>query len=155
MYSTHGIHPSTKKESSITDQFRNCEQRASREGWTITARYEDKAISGTTSERKGYQQLLTDAKANQFDIVLVDDFSRLSRNSMEAEQTRRRFVHWGVRLIGISDGIDTADKGHKMLSGFKSIMNEQFITDMKDKIARGDAGTSVERLSLRGPDLRL
>ena len=40
-----------QKESSITDQFRTCEQRATREGWTITARYEDKAISGSTTER--------------------------------------------------------------------------------------------------------
>ncbi|MDE3218978.1 MAG: recombinase family protein [Nitrospirota bacterium] len=77
-----------QKESSITDRFRNCEQRAAREGWTIMARYEDKAITGTTAERPGYQQLLTDAKAKQFDIVLVDDFSRLSRDSMESEQAR-------------------------------------------------------------------
>ena len=48
-----------QKDSSITDQFRNCEQRAAREGWTITARYEDKAISGATAERPGYQQMLT------------------------------------------------------------------------------------------------
>ena len=133
-----------QKESSITDQFRNCEARATREGWTVTARYEDRAISGTTTERPGYQRMLAEAKAKQFDILLVDDFSRLSRDSMEAEQTRRRFVHWRVRLIGISDGIDTADKGHKMLSGFKSMMNEQFITDMKDKIARGMQGQALK-----------
>ena len=132
-----------QKESSITDQFRNCETRATREGWTITARYADRAISGTTAERPQYQQMLKDAKAKQFDILLVDDFSRLSRDSMEAEQTRRRLVYWGVRLIGISDGIDTADKGHKMLSGFKSMMNEQFISDMKDKIARGMQGQAL------------
>jgi site-specific DNA recombinase len=133
-----------QKESSITDQFRNCETRAAREGWTITARYEDKAISGTTSERPGYQQLLADAKAKQFDIVLVDDFSRLSRDAQEAEQTRKRFIYWGVRLIGVSDGIDTATKGHKMMAGFKGIMNEQFIDDMRDKIARGMQGQAMK-----------
>ena len=84
-----------QKESSITDQFRNCETRDAREGWTITARYEDKAIGGTTAERPGYQQLLKDAKAKHFDVVLVDDFSRLSRDSVESEQARRRFMHWG------------------------------------------------------------
>src|SRR5947208_1403424 len=108
-----------QKESSITDQFRNCETRAMREGWTITARYEDKAISGTVTERPRYQQMLADAKAQHFEILLVDDFSRLSRDQVETEQVRRRFVHWGVRLIGVTDGIDTAAKGHKMLSSFK------------------------------------
>ena len=132
-----------QKESSITDQFRNCETRATREGWTITARYADRAISGTTAERPEYQQMLKDAKAKLFDVLLVDDFSRLSRDSMEAEQTRRRFVFWRVRLIGVSDGIDTADKGHKMLSGFKSIMNEEFVSDLKGKIARGMQGQAL------------
>jgi DNA invertase Pin-like site-specific DNA recombinase len=121
-----------QKESSITDQFRNCETRAAREGWTITARYEDKALSGTTADRPGYQAMLKAAKDKQFDVVLVDDFSRLSRDSVESEQARRRFVHWGVRLIGVMDGIDTADRGHKRLAGFKGIMNEQYLTDLRD-----------------------
>jgi hypothetical protein len=44
----------------------------------ITARYEDKALSGTMDEtgRPGYKALLDAAKAKQCDIVLVDDFSR-------------------------------------------------------------------------------
>ena len=129
-----------QKDSSITDQFRNCETRATREGWTITARYDDKAISGSTSERPGYQQMLKDAQAKCFDIVLVDDFSRLSRDQVETEQVRRRLVHWGIRLIGISDGIDTAAKGHKMLSGFKGLMNDFFLDDLRDKTRRGMVG---------------
>ena len=133
-----------QKESSIEDQFRNCEKRAAREGWTVTARYEDRAISGATAERPGYQQMLKDAKTKQFDILLVDDFSRLSRDSIETEQARRRLVHWRVRLIGVSDGIDTEAKGHKMLSGFKGMMNEVFLDDLRDKTRRGMVGQALK-----------
>jgi site-specific DNA recombinase len=139
-----------QRESSIVDQNRNCETRAAREGWTITARYEDRALSGTTSERPGYQQLLTDAKAKLFDVVLVDDFSRLSRDSSESEQARRRFVHWGVRLIGVTDGIDTNTKNHEMLSGIKGVMNQAFISDLKDKISRGMIGKALHGYHLGG-----
>lgn len=133
-----------QKESSIDDQFRNCEQRAVREGWTVTHRYADKAVSGSTTERPGYQRMLADAKAKTFDILLVDDLSRLSRDSMETEQARRRLVHWGVRLIGVSDGIDTDDRGHKMLSGFKGMMNEVFLDDLCDKTRRGMVGQALK-----------
>ena len=88
--------------------------------------------------------MLKNAKARAFDVLLVDDFSRRSRDSMESEQARRRLVHWGVRLIGVSDGIDRADKGHKMLAGFKGIMNEQYIEDLRDKIARGMQGQALK-----------
>jgi DNA invertase Pin-like site-specific DNA recombinase len=139
-----------QKESSIEDQNRNCETRAQREGWVVTARYADRAISGTTSDRPDYQRMLVDAKAKHFDVLLVDDFSRLSRDSVETEQTRRRLVHWGVRLIGVSDGIDTNTKNHEMLSGFKGIMNAQFVSDLRDKIARGMTGKALRGYHLGG-----
>jgi DNA invertase Pin-like site-specific DNA recombinase len=82
-----------EKESSIVDQFRNCEQRATHEGWTITARYEDNAISGATTDRPGYQQMLADAKTKQFDVLLINDFSRLSRDMDETEKARKRLVY--------------------------------------------------------------
>jgi site-specific DNA recombinase len=108
-----------QREASIEDQTRNCEKCATQEGWSVTHRYQDKAISGSTNARPGYQQLLADAEGKCFDIVLVDDFSRLSRDQVESEQVRRRMVHWGCRLIGVTDGIDTASKGHKLQAGMK------------------------------------
>ena len=81
-----------QREASIEDQYRNCEKRAVQEGWTVTHRYHDKAISGSTSERAGYQKLLSDAQARVFDILLVDDFSRLSRDQVESETVRRKLV---------------------------------------------------------------
>ncbi len=128
-----------QKDSSIDQQYRNCERFAEREGWTIAQRYEDRAISGSKGEdgRPGYKQMLTEAKAKLFDVLLVDDFSRLSRDKRESEQTRRRFIHWGVRLIGVSDGIDTSRKGHKIQAMAKDMTNEIFVDDLKEKIKRG------------------
>jgi DNA invertase Pin-like site-specific DNA recombinase len=137
-YSSEG-----QREASIDDQFRNCQTYAARQvGWTITNRYHDKAISGShgADGRPGYRQMLADAKLKRFDILLVDDLSRLSRDQVETERARRSLVHWGIRLIGVSDGIDTAAKGHKMLSNFKGIMNEVFLDDLRDKTHRGMVG---------------
>jgi site-specific DNA recombinase len=110
-----------QRETSIEDQFRNCEHRAKHEGWHIIERYKDLAITGSTVDRPGYLAMLRDAKAKRFEILLVDDLSRLSRDHVETEKARRRFVYWGVPLIGVSDGIDTTAKGHKMLSGVKGL----------------------------------
>jgi DNA invertase Pin-like site-specific DNA recombinase len=107
-----------------------------REGWQIVERYEDKAISGSTAERPA---ILAAGCEGQTVDVLVDDFSRLSCDQV-TEQVRRRFVHWGVRLIGVSDGIDTSAKGHKMLSSMKGMMNEVFLDDLSEKTHRGMVG---------------
>ena len=132
-----------QSETSIEDQFRNCDQRAEREGWIVMARYSDKAMTGSTTERPEYQRMMADARSHKFDVLLVDDLSRLSRDQIETEQARRRFVHWGIRLIGVCDGIDTNSKGHKVLSGIKGIMNELFLDDLRDKVHRGLKGKAL------------
>jgi site-specific DNA recombinase len=133
-----------QKESSIEDQTRNCQHRATREGWTITHQYADRALSGSTADRPQYQQLLRDAKAKLFDVLLVDDCSRLSRDTIESEQVRRRMIHWGIRLIGVSDGIDTSQEGHELVHGIKGIVNQTFLKDLKAKIKRGMEGQAAK-----------
>ena len=88
--------------------------------------------------------MLKDAQAHAFDVLLIDDFSRLSRDQVGTEQARRRLIHWGVRVIGVSDGIDTANKSHKMLSGFRGIMNEFYLDDLRDKTYRGMVGQALK-----------
>src|SRR5262249_61394503 len=111
-YSSEG-----QREASIEDQFRNCEGFVQREsGWKIVKRYCDKGISGTKDKegRDGYRAMLEAAKARQFDVLLVDDLSRLTRNEAELIQTRERLKFWRGAVIGGSGGVDTAQKGHKV-----------------------------------------
>jgi len=82
-YSSEG-----QREASIEDQYQNCETYAKHEdGWEITHRYHDKALSGSNDAngRPGYRQMPADAQAKRFDVLLVDDFSRLSRDQMGKE----------------------------------------------------------------------
>ncbi|MCS6306003.1 MAG: recombinase family protein [Nitrospira sp.] len=132
-----------QREQSITDQFRACEDYVVRHSdWVITHRYKDEAISGTHDARgrAGYRLMLDDAKARAFDALVVFDLSRLSRDSVETEQTRRRLVHWGIRLIAIGDGVDSQNEGHELMSGFKGLMNQQFLKDLARHVRRGMAG---------------
>ena len=130
----------SQRESSIEDQYRNCERYGQRQGWTIVARYQDKALSGASRARPGYQQLLADGQARQFDVLLVDDLSRLSRDDVEMKQVIRRFKFLGLRVIGVSDGFDTQAKGHKIHASVRGLINEIYLDDLREKTHRGLAG---------------
>jgi site-specific DNA recombinase len=73
-----------QREASIEDQARNCRRIAEREGWRLGIRYQDQAVSGSRVDRVGSQSMLADAKAGQFDVLVVDDISRLSRATSRA-----------------------------------------------------------------------
>ena len=129
-----------QREASIEDQARNCERRAESEGWTVTASYEDRAISGATDDRPGYQALLSDALAGRWQCLLVDDLSRLSRDQVEAERTIRRLEHRGIIIIGVSDGYDSRAKSRKLHRGVRNLLNEVYLDDLREKTHRGLEG---------------
>ena len=51
-----------QSEASVEDQFRVGEDIARRNGLTVVARYHDRAISGGTAKRPGYQAMLEAAR---------------------------------------------------------------------------------------------
>jgi site-specific DNA recombinase len=72
-----------QSEASVEDQFRVAEQIATRDGYSVVARFHDRAISGGTSKRDGYQAMLDAARRKEFAAIIADDSSRLWRNMAE------------------------------------------------------------------------
>src|SRR2546422_553424 len=98
-----------QKDSSLEDQERLCREEAKRLGLQVVRVYSDKALSGQLSEdqRPQFREMLEDAKAKQFSVLLVDSISRLSRNTSDAMKLLERFQSWGIGLVGRTDGINT------------------------------------------------
>ena len=139
-----------QKETSIDDQLRNCRRYIDREGWELVKQYKDKAMSGASSARPDYQRMLEDAKAKMFDVLVLDDLSRLSRDSVETQQVIKRLKFWGLRVIGVSDGIDTNNKGYKIQVSFGGMKNEAFLDDLKEKVHRGLYGKVLNKCNAGG-----
>jgi site-specific DNA recombinase len=134
--------------SSIDDQLRNVRAYCERQGWPAPQVYQDAAISGARNDRPGYRALL--AAASGFDVILVDDLSRLARDSIEVAQAVRRLTFAGVRLIGVSDGVDTGRKSHKADVGLRGLMGELYLDDLRDKTHRGLSGRALAGASAGG-----
>lgn len=137
-----------QREASLEDQLRNVRAYCARQSWPAPTVYSDAAISGARSDRPGYRRLLADAA--QYDVILVDDLSRLSRDSVETAQAIRRLTFAGVRVIGVSDGVDTGRKGHKLEVGMRGIMSEMYLSDLADKTHRGLTGRALAGASAGG-----
>lgn len=137
-----------QRDASLEDQLRNCRAYCMRMGWPEPTTFTDAAMSGARNDRPGYLRLL--AAANRFDVIVVDDLSRLSRDSVEVAQAIRRLTFAGVRVIGTSDGTDTGRKGHKAEVGLRGIMSELYLSDLADKTHRGLTGRALAGASAGG-----
>ena len=68
-----------QREASIEDQLEICRRYIDRQGWKLVHAYKDRALSGASDKRPAYQQMLADAEAGQFDVVVSEALDRLGR----------------------------------------------------------------------------
>jgi site-specific DNA recombinase len=131
-----------QRPASIDDQVRRCREEITRRGWREEALYSDREVSGLVSQgRSPYQRLLAAARAREVDVVVVDELSRLSRDTEEQAGLRKRLQFWGVHLRTL-DGIDTVaspqSAGPMML--VKALMNEAELEANAHRSRRGLEG---------------
>ncbi len=135
-----------QNDRSIADQVRNCKKLAEGRGWSVLGDYifEDKALSGTTvAGRPGLAALRhsSDARPRPFDYVLIDDTSRLSRDSVEQGLVIRDLRDNGIFVYFVSDGIDTKDESTEdVLLPVFGIKDSLYSRDLAKKTKRGMEG---------------
>jgi site-specific DNA recombinase len=128
--------------SSIHDQIRKCREYAHTHGWEIldSQIFSDEAISGATSERAGLKRLLAAATSKAFDIVLIDDTSRLSRKLADSINLSDRLLFAGVRIVFVSQGIDSENEQADVLMATHGILDSLYIRELAKKTFRGVEG---------------
>ena len=132
-----------QRPASIDDQARQCRVEISRRGWEEAALYSDSEIPGMVSEgRPGYQRLLKAAKVGEFDVIVVDELSRLARRSSELVALCERLRFWDIGLVAVLDGMDSviSPEAAKAIIALKSYTNE----------AEGQANAHRSRRGLAG-----
>jgi DNA invertase Pin-like site-specific DNA recombinase len=133
-----------QREASLEDQERLCRREAARLGYTVTKVYKDAALSGQLGEdqRPGFQAIMEAAKRRAFDVLIVDDASRLSRNAGDAMKIQERLRFLGLGLVARADGINSVanPENSGLVFGIKSVMNQEFLRDLGVKTWRGLEG---------------
>ncbi len=124
-----------QREASIEDQVRVCRARAEREGWQVSDVYADYAISGTAAGRPRFQQLVADARAGRFDVILAEALDRLSRDQEHIAGFYKEVSFAGVRVVTLADG-DISE----LHIGLKGTMSALFLKDLAQKTHRGLEG---------------
>ena len=122
--------------TSIDDQLQLCRAYADRQGWVVVATHHDAALSGFgVEQRPGYQQLVAAAGATPpgFDTILVEDLSRLTRDTGELLRLYHRLRLKGIDIVGVSDGIASGQQGGKVHLTVKGLVNELYLDDLRDR----------------------
>lgn len=112
------------ESNSITNQKKILKTFADDNGFLNTRYYFDDGVSGTTFEREGFQQMISDVEKGEVKTVIVKDLSRLGRDHLQVGYyTEIFFPQNDVRFVAVYDNVDSAN-GDNEFAPFKNIFNE-------------------------------
>lgn len=139
-----------QRQASITDQFRACLRVVERDGLELVGKFKDEAMSGANAARPGYQALLEAAQRRDFDVIVVEEVSRLWRDQEEQWKAVKRLEYWGVHIVGVNDGINTRGEGYGLLLSIRGAMNEEGRREIAKRTHRGLSGVALSGHSAGG-----
>ena len=94
--------------------------------WLFVGIYSDEAITGTKSERQGFQQMLEDCKDGKVDVIITKSISRFARNTVTLLETVRSLKLMGVDVFFEEQNIHTISAdGELMLTILASYAQEE------------------------------
>ena len=101
--------------------------------WTV----KDEAQSGRLAGREGYEKIITGIRNKSFDVLIVDDLSRLTRSLGNLLGLYETLKWYEVELISICDGISSEDPSAKTFFTVKGMVND-FSNDIHaERVIRG------------------
>ncbi|WP_210251119.1 recombinase family protein [Bosea sp. F3-2] len=124
-----------QRDQSVDDQIAVCGALISREEWALAGTYTDRAMSGSSHLRPGYQSLLADARSGKIDIVVAEALDRVSRDQEHVAAFFKQMQFCGIRIVTLAEG-----EISELHVGLKGTMNALFLRDLAAKTHRGMRG---------------
>ncbi len=130
-YSSHN-----QKDMSIEQQVEKCQELASDCGIEIIEIYEDRAISGKSDKRPGFQRMMRDAAKGKFQYVIAWKSNRIGRNMLEAMMNEVKLQELGIRLLYVEEDFDDTAAGRFAARSMMNV-NQFYSENMAEDIRRG------------------
>ncbi len=132
-----------QRDESNLDQQRKCQEAAEANSHSLQVEFEysDEAVSGTKASRTGLNAMLAAAERGDFQVLYLHSLSRLARESVITMPMLKRLVHsYGVRVICVSEGLDSERSGWELMAAVVSVLHENFIRELSANVHRGQEG---------------
>jgi DNA invertase Pin-like site-specific DNA recombinase len=135
-----------QNERSIDDQAALCRKYAESQDLTIVATFEDRARSGgSILGRDGLFQLMEQARAGAFEVIVVEALDRLSRDMEDLAGIHKRLSFLGVQIRAVHEGVVNT-----VLVGLRGLVGQLYREDNAHKVRRGLAGRVDRGLNAGG-----
>ncbi|MFN0223224.1 recombinase family protein [Paenibacillus sp. KR2-11] len=107
------------------------------QGWDLIRIYTDPGVSAKDLNRPGVKEMIDDLKAGKFDAVIVHKLDRLTRNISDLYDLVELVNKHEVKLISLSENIDTSTPMGRMFVYLLGIFAQMFRENLSEEVKKG------------------
>ncbi|MCQ2113314.1 MAG: recombinase family protein [Bacteroidaceae bacterium] len=130
-YSSH-----MQRDESIEQQIEECTIFARQNDIEIVGTYEDRAVSGQTDRRTGFQHMMRDAEKHSFDVVIAYKSNRIARSMMNALIYEDKLDKLGISTLYAKEEFGNTAAGRFALRTMMNV-NQFYCENLSEDIRRG------------------
>ena len=127
----------SQNEASIDQQRELAHAWADAHGFKIVKEYEDAAISGTTENRPGFQQMLSEVAKIRPRVLIMWKTDRLGRDKYVLAMAKRTIRDAGCEIRLLAENIPTDGPEGVLIEGLMDAMAEYYSRQLSQNIQRG------------------
>jgi DNA invertase Pin-like site-specific DNA recombinase len=138
------------KDQNPENQLIKLRSFAERHQWAVYREYVDYA-SGAKPSRPQFDEMLSDARARQFDAILIVRIDRLARSTRHLLNILEELQHFGADLICTDQEIDTKSPAGKLLFTVLGAVSELELDLIRERTKDGLARARAQGKRLGRP----
>lgn len=143
---------STDKQSasSVGDQLREAGRFARDNGFLVAQEYCDDGISGTEDVRPAFAQMMLDAEARRFDVIITESADRISRNEWMLPRLVAELKFRDQALLTYDGKFDSRNPSSGLLAAVEGFLSSSEREKLVQRTRRGLAGCHEAKLNAGG-----
>ena len=122
---------------SLDAQKHICEQFAQQRNWHVVHVYEEPGRSGRSALRPAFQQMITDAAAGLFDVILVHKLDRFSRSLLDVLTYLGKLSEYDVSFVSASEQFDFSTPFGKVILAMLAAFAQWYLDNLAAEIKKG------------------
>ena len=107
------------------------------QGWSIVKEYVESGVSGRSANRYLFQQMLHEAEAGLFEVVVVHKLDRFSRSLRDTLNHLHRLDTWGVSFVSIVEAFDFTTPHGKLQMQILAAIAEWYSNNLGQEVIKG------------------
>ena len=137
IYARVSTEEQAERDLSIPFQLERCRYHAQGKGWEVVKEFVDAGESARTDKRPDFQQMITAARAKEFDVILVHKLDRFARNDYDFVTYEKELDDLGIILESVSEPGDASTPAGYISRRMMQVISSWYSKNLAVEVSKG------------------